>query len=390
MSLKLGRLAPHDPATHPRLRLRDFLAVGAYPAAPATVDYISEVAAWPMYLNDQLGDCTIAAAGHMVEAWTRFGSGTAVEVTNEQILTAYEAVSGYKPGQPDTDQGAVMQDVLDYWRTTGIGGHKILAFAEVDVKSAAELKAAMALFGHVYLGINFPDSAMDQFDAHQPWDVVEDTTIEGGHAIDWGYAADGENHRIITWGAVQQMTPAFFAKYVEEAWVVVSAEWLSAAGKSPEGLDTAALGAAFAEMTGEANPFPAGPPQPDPEPAPVVDQADHDLVAALTGWLSTRHTGSNATAAKAVRAWMTAKGLDPVAEVSSGLHMPDVIQVHHRSVTGKFELTIDGETFPYAVALEPVEAAADGHGGFPKLRVTLLTTRLEYVADVRGADLILA
>lgn len=314
---KLGRLAPHNPQTHPRLQIGRFLTA-AYPTAPATVDYISAVDSWPMYLNDSLGDCTVAAAGHMIETWTRYGAGTVVEITDTDVLTAYESVSGYRPGQPSTDGGAVMQDVLSYWRKTGIGGHRILAFAEINVRNAAELKAAMALFGHVYLGINFPAIAMDQFDDGQPWDAVRnDGGIEGGHAIDWGYCSDGRNHKVVTWGAVQQMTPAFFSKYVEEAWVVVSPEWIDAAGQNPEGLDVTALGEAFSAMTGEPSPFPVQPPtpapgpvppRPTPGPAPVADP-DAALMTALDPWAEKHHTGFNAAAARAYVTWRHAKDL---------------------------------------------------------------------------------
>jgi hypothetical protein len=292
MAGKLGRLAPHPETDRPRLKLGQFLTAAAYPAAPDTVDYISQVDSWPMYGNDRLGDCTCAAAGHMIEAWTRYGQGTTIKVTDQDVLTTYEKVGGYDPRDPDSDQGAVMQDVLDYWRKTGIAGHKILAFAEVDVRSAGELAAAMYLFGHVYLGINCPDSAMNQFDAGKPWDVVRGAQVEGGHAIDWGFRSKGRNHKVITWGQPQEMTAAFFAKYVEEAWVVVDDRWLSAAGTSPEGLDVAALNSAFTELTGQPAPFPVRP-QPSPTPVPVPpapgpapSAADQALAGAMRTWLT--------------------------------------------------------------------------------------------------------
>ena len=34
------------------------------------LDLTKRVPDWPMYANDRLGDCTCAAAGHMIEAWT--------------------------------------------------------------------------------------------------------------------------------------------------------------------------------------------------------------------------------------------------------------------------------------------------------------------------------
>lgn len=295
MAGKLGRLHPYAPEQKKRMYASAFLRPSELPAVPTMVDYVSKVTSWPMYGNDQIGDCTCAAAGHMIQAWTAYGQGKAVEISDSAVLKAYEDVSGYRPGRPDTDRGAVMQDVLDYWRKTGVGGHKILAFAQLDLNNADEIKAALYLFGHVYLGINFPSSAMDQFDNGEPWDVVRRSQIEGGHAIDMGYEADGENHKVITWAQVQEMTPAFFAKYVEEAWVVISQEWIDAVGQNPAGIDTGALNAAFSEITdGESGPFPEQPqptPQPTPEPVPTPtpqppapDEADQALAVAFDAW----------------------------------------------------------------------------------------------------------
>ena len=322
MTGKLGRRPPYPADTHPRLRLGDFLDYATLPPIPAQVDYLSEVTDWPVYLNDQIGDCTCAAAGHMIEAWSRYGAGTTVEVTDQDVLTAYEAVGGYVPGDPATDQGAVMQDVLGYWRKTGIGGHRILAFAQVDVTNFAEVYAALYLFGTVYIGVNFPASAMQQFDAGQPWSVVaDDGGIIGGHAVNLGQR-DGTGLKVVTWGRVQDLDQAWFGRYCEEAWIVCDQEWITATGGSPEGLDVAALNAAFTEITGgQPGPFPVQPqpgptptptpvpPGPPPGPAPDPDPDDLALVAALDPWAAHHHTGVNHKAAHAYLTWKAAKGL---------------------------------------------------------------------------------
>lgn len=307
MIRKLGRRAPHHPATHPRLTLGEFVASAI--VVPAVVDYIGDISSWPMYLNDTLGDCTIAAAGHMIEAWLGYAGGDTERpgVTDGEVLAAYEAVSGYRPSQPAIDRGAIMQDVLDYWRKTGVGGHRIGAFAQVDLSNDVEMKKALYLFGHIYVGVNLPEIAESQFDAGTPWTVVDDDGgIAGGHAITIGYIGTNE-YEGITWGRSQAITMDWLAKYGEEAWVAISSDWLSKSGVSPEGLDLHGLGEAFAAMTGEPNPFPSPdpvtPPQPTPGPAPV-DDPDADLIAALTPWLGLRHSGSNAAAVKAVETWI--------------------------------------------------------------------------------------
>lgn len=208
-----GGLLPQEPA-RPRLRISDHFKDLRTGGNPQVLDWLSAVANYPMYLNDSIGDCTIAMTGHQIEAWTKYGQGTTQEITNAQVLTAYEAVSGYVPGNPSTDNGAVLQDVLNYWRNTGIGGHKIVAFAQVDVSNLIEVHSAIHYFGSISVGVNFPTQAMNQFNAHQPWSVVPGDTIEGGHAIHVGaYNNPANELTCITWGAEQIITLPWWRKY---------------------------------------------------------------------------------------------------------------------------------------------------------------------------------
>lgn len=280
---KLGRL-PADPTT-PKLKLASFLTTAAAVVYPENRDWLSEVTRWPMYLNDRIGDCTCATAGHLLQVFNRYGQKKDVQVSDLDVLTAYRAVSGYDPATGDNDNGAVVQDVLDYWRKTGVGGHKILAFAQVDFKNPDELRSAMNIFGNIYLGIDFPNTAMAQFDNDEPWDFVRGAYSEGGHAINAGYydVSDGM-WKVVTWGKVQPMTQAFFDAYVEEAWVVISQEWLDANGRNPEGLDMQTLGDEFTRITGEPSPFPEV--QPTPAPAPATDPVDEEFAKALVNWLA--------------------------------------------------------------------------------------------------------
>jgi hypothetical protein len=245
-----------------------------------------------MYLNDRLGDCTAAGIGHKIEGDTRYGQGATVEVTDDDVLRLYEATGGYDPSDPSTDQGAVCQDVLKYVQKTGVAGHKIIAYAQVDLSNLTEVRQAIALFGQIYCGFNFPDSAMTQFNAGQPWDVVKGARIEGGHCVTIG-AYDPTGFECITWGAVQKLTLAFFKKYFDEAWVIVDSDFVNAqTGKDAAGVDLYTLGQDFAALTGKANPIPQPRPTPTPAPTPAP-------IPAATG----------AQVAAAVRAALTANGV---------------------------------------------------------------------------------
>ena len=301
-----GRL-PADP-TKPRLRLR----LAAVSAAPASADWLSQVPSYPMYLNDRIGDCTCAAAGHMEQAWTAAASSE-VTVPDSAVLKLYELASGYDPATGANDDGAVMQDVLGLWRKSGLGGHKILGFAQIDHLDHAQVKAAIAAFGTVYVGVNFPQSAMDQFDAGREWTVVASSPIEGGHAGNVG-AYDSGTYTCVTWGEQQKLSSQWWAAYVEEAWVVVTQEWIEANGNTPAGEAMADLGEQFTQLTGEPNPFPVSPspspgpgpvPVPDPDPAPTPAPVDVVLAAALVRFLS-RHPFCPRYLRRAAQAWLDA------------------------------------------------------------------------------------
>lgn len=328
---KLGRLAPHPESTHPRLKLTPHLK-GTVPPNPAVADWLSKVAAWPMYGNDQWGDCVWAMIGHAIQAFSTYGEGSTITVTDADVLKGYHDVTGFNPnagppGENPTDQGTVIQDALKYWQKIGVAGHRILAYAKVDHTNPVEVDAAINLFGALMVGVNFAASAMEQFDADQPWTVVaNDGGNEGGHAIHLGaYSTTEKDTRCVTWAKVQTIGDDWWAKYVEEAWIVISPEWLSASGVSPEGIDLEGLGADFAVLTGKPNPFPAPtppiptPPNPGPTPVPVppapvpgpvpVDAADQALATAVKPWVREHHIGATGLIARDLRVWLSAKGL---------------------------------------------------------------------------------
>lgn len=295
---------------------------------PDKIDYGTKVKTWPMYLNDQLGDCGPAGAGHLIQAVSTYGQGNTITITDDDVLKVYEAVGGYVPGQSSTDSGVVLQDLLSYWRKTGIAGHKILAFAEIDPSDIKTARAALYHFGGLYIGINFPGSAMDQFNQGKPWDVVKGARIEGGHCIfdPINDNSSAEPWDIVTWGELQEMTQAFWDAYVEEVWVVITPEWFDAQGHSPEGVDLYTIGEDFAALTGESNPFPepqptpeptpTPSPQPTPQPAPTPDptptptpgSVDQALADALHEWLEALPRYYK-TVQNAASAWLQQKGL---------------------------------------------------------------------------------
>jgi hypothetical protein len=255
--MEFGRTKPYTRAEKPRLVIDHYLDTAALPAPPAVVDRASKVTSWPMYGNDSIGDCTCATVGHEIQAWTAY-AGTEATIPESAVIQAYSAVSGYDPATGANDNGANVQDVLSYWRKTGVGGHKIAGFAELGgIDNLTLAKQCLEIFGTVYLGINVPQSAMDQFHAGEPWTYTGDQNIIGGHAIPvqkWETDVLGEIE-VVTWGQRQRMTRRFWHNYVEEAWVVFSPDWLEANGGTPSFYNIDQIRLAFTDLTGDPASF---------------------------------------------------------------------------------------------------------------------------------------
>ena len=243
---KLGKLQARVDAR--TLALARYVDRGALPSAPPRLDLAAAVDDWPMYANDRIGDCTTAAAGHMIEAWSAAASGQAVEVSEGAVLEAFDAVKLVDP--VTGEEGAVELDVLKLWRSRGIGGHAIGAFAAIDLADHELAKAGAYVFGGLYLGIQLPLRAQ----AQRVWDWtgslegLDAPGSWGGHAVDVvGY--DGSGLTAVTWGTLQQLTWSFWDHYCDEAYCIISTDFL-AGGLTPGGFDLAALRQDLALVTG--------------------------------------------------------------------------------------------------------------------------------------------
>ena len=217
------------------------------PSPPAVLDEASDVGAWPLYRNDRIGDCTVAAAAHMIEAWTAACRGEPVVVSERSVLAAFEHV---KILDPDSgEDGAIELEVLRHWRKSGIGRHRIGAYARVPVHDLALVRTAAWLFGGLYIGVQLPLTSQSQ----ETWDWTRSLAGSarpgswGGHAVNVvGY--DEHGLAVVTWDRVQRMTWSFWDRYVDECYCILSKDFL-ARGKAPNGFHLAALEADLSLVT---------------------------------------------------------------------------------------------------------------------------------------------
>lgn len=197
------------------------------------------------------GDCVFAGAANETRVWTGETGDAPAPFTGKEAIAAYSEVTGYRLNDPSTDQGTNVRDALNWRRHTGLRDHagnvhKIAAYLSLEPGNHEHVLAAMYLFGAVGIGIEFPDSAMDQFSAGKVWRVQQGATVEGGHYVPLFARRDG-HWLCVTWGRVQHMTVSFFSKYCDEAYAILSTEHLHG-GHSPEGLDREALDSALKSL----------------------------------------------------------------------------------------------------------------------------------------------
>lgn len=264
-----GRNAP-EPG-RPRLFMDDYFTAETADLPPFNPSASYKVPSWPMYLNGPdpaappqirsgIGCCTGSYIGHAVQAVTA-SYGAEVTMGDPDILAAYSGYGGYVLGDPSTDNGATLQAMLAYWRKTGVtvGGdtaHPVLlaAFGELRSRTPANLNIALQVARTVCLGVNFPDSAMAQFQAGEPFTPVAGAAIDGGHCMGLQAFTPGiDELHPTTWGQLWSMSKAWNARYTEEAWIPLLPQVLADAIDGGL-LAKDKLAAAFRALTGTALP----------------------------------------------------------------------------------------------------------------------------------------
>jgi hypothetical protein len=273
---KLGRRAPKRARA---LKLANYLT-GVLPTVPANADYLAALGGgWEMLGNDAAGDC-VAVTWANTRRLVSTALGTANYPTQAQVWKIYQTQNpkfnpngGASTGPGSQyDNGMDIQTLLEWLtQTAGPDGVKALGFAAVDYANPAEVKAAIALFGSVWTGINVQSQNQTQFSEGQPWDWSYDGQVEGGHSIiTGGYGTPGSgalggDERFITWAQETSFTDNFWKDGVDECWAVIWPEHLGSK-EFLAGVDMTALAADYQEITGK--PFPASV-NPAPSPFPV-------------------------------------------------------------------------------------------------------------------------
>jgi hypothetical protein len=315
-----GRYGRRAPKRAPALKLGPLLT-GTVPAHPASADYLAALGGgWQMLGNDQAGDCVAVTWANVRRLVTSTLTGTPGYPSQAQVWEVYQTQNpDFDPsGTAETngpgsgaDGGMDIQTLLERLVSAGgPDGVKALAFASVDPRNAAEVKAAIALFGFVWTGVNVLEVNQEQFSADEPWDWDASSPVDGGHSIvTGGYGAPGAaqlggDERFVTWAQETSFTDAFWSHGADEAWVVIWPEHLGSADFLA-GVDQEQLAADYRAITGR--PFP-GAAAPAPASAPDA-AADHAGLLAELAALIREGAASAETDFGRLTGWLHSRGL---------------------------------------------------------------------------------
>jgi hypothetical protein len=168
--------------------------------------------------NDAVGDCVAAGQGHWANqiSWLE-GKGSTV--TEDDALALYKLISGWNGilNSP-TDTGSENIDALNVMLVLGLAGIKSAAWAPTwidPLEPWSNMKWCIYLFLGCMGGLSLPESAYTQINAGQPWSVVPNSPIVGGHET-YFVGFDPNYFYINTWGFTQRVTPQFVNTYYNE------------------------------------------------------------------------------------------------------------------------------------------------------------------------------
>jgi len=170
---------------------------------------------YPIDGNDRWGDCTVAAASHMITIDSALAGNTV-------IPSAQDVIALYSRLGNGADNGLPLSTVLKAWQKGILGGHTIQASCNVDSTNLTHVKQAIQFLGGVYIGFNTTSDTFSQFQAGTPWTVTNGRTRGGHCVVVTGFNDMLQELTCLTWGQEQRATYDWFNRYVDECHAIVT------------------------------------------------------------------------------------------------------------------------------------------------------------------------
>ncbi len=238
--VKLGRMpSPGDRRT---VLLDDFLDASALGPPPPSVDWTPRLSKLGPMGNNHYGNCVFAGMGHKIQVVTANEAGEYI-VPDDIVVKTYLDFTG------GIDAGANILQALNFFRTKGLGGHRIWAYAAVNPHDHDLVKHTINTFGGAYFGVNLPTAWKNA----PTWSTGRGFGYRagswGGHCVEAPKYSDA-GPGVISWGQIIPCTWDAWDAYVDEVYAVISPDWIAKAGSSPNGIDLPRLRDVLNQITG--------------------------------------------------------------------------------------------------------------------------------------------
>ena len=241
---KLGCLpSPHDSRT---IRLRQVLA-DPQPHVPDSQYWDDANYANPVLANDRYGCCVPAALGHRRIVASLASAEPDQDVTDNDVLSLYSAVTGFDRKSGRNDNGTNVLDLLKHVARKQWLADPQFAFLYIGPTDSDSLRRALAWFGPALICLALPVA----------WQATDTWHISGGRRgrpATWGYhcvCATGYDDSYLscrTWGTSVLLSWPAMAYYGTEAWLVLDGAWAETS-PAPNALDLDELSLLLSRVT---------------------------------------------------------------------------------------------------------------------------------------------
>lgn len=274
LTKKLGR-RPSDPG---RLaRMIPLTLTGVVPSYPLTAEHLSKIARWVLGGNNRYGTCGPTSIANFVVMVWKYCMGEDISVSDDAVFDLYR-----RSGNPNFDKNTGADDngvdMTVCFNALLKGGLVIthadgtdervypICYARIATDMPTQ-RAVTSIMGGVIWGVDLQVAQQSQL----VWDY-QPSAGWGGHAIMGGaYTSDARpkatDETVISWEEEFGTTDAFTHYQLGESYLpIFRPQWDHPAFQ--EGVDQAALVAAYETVTGRKFPIPTDPPQPPLPPQP--------------------------------------------------------------------------------------------------------------------------
>jgi len=187
---------------------------------------------WGVMGNDRHGNCTTVTAAHIILAWRANELNDTKRISDNAVIELAREIGGLN--------GFSILERLRLWRKRQFWATALWAFVDVNPQDQREVAIAINSFGAADVGVNLPNA----WRSADVWDTGEGAAYRpgswGSHSVPLvGYNANYVY--AVTWGEVVAMTWAAVERYCDEAYALLSPDWLAQDSASPSGFDLCQL-----------------------------------------------------------------------------------------------------------------------------------------------------